>query len=102
MSGIAYALVGIVWALMFADAALTLDGLRSGKVVEKNRLMRWFVKSRWRIYPFTAAVCAVLYALVWFVTSAGGWWWAVIVCVPLIVQRVIVVRKNYRLNVWAL
>jgi hypothetical protein len=99
LSSLVYVLVGVAWTLFAADAALTLHGLRSGRVIEKNRLMRWFVKSPWRLYPLTATSCAVTYFVanvlaVWF-----GWLFGAAFCLPLIVQRVIVIRRNYKLNV---
>jgi len=101
MTNLAYVLVGIVWTLIFADAALTLDGLRSGKVIERNRLMRWFVKSPWRLYPLSATSCACAYLVVNALVAWAGWPWGAAFCVPLIVQRVVIVRRNYKLNVEA-
>lgn len=99
MDTLAYVLVGIAWALFFGDAALTLHGLRSGKVVEKNRLMRWFVKSPWRIYPFTAVVCGAFYFMVRFALVGVGWPLAFALTIPIVVQRIVVVRSNYLLNI---
>lgn len=99
MNNLAHVLVGVTWTLIFADAALTLHGLRSGKVIERNRLMRWFVKSPWRIYPLSCASCACVYLVANVLTVWAGWPWGAVFCVPLIVQRAVIVRNNYRLNV---
>ena len=98
MNNLMYVLVGVLWVLIFADAYLTLHGLSSGKLIEKNRLVRWFVKSPWRLYPLTTALCAGAFLAA---RIAVAWHWALGVAflVPAIVQRVIVVRRNYTLNV---
>lgn len=92
---IVYVLVGIVSTLVFTDAFLTLHGLSSGRIVEKNKAMRWFVRSPWRIYPFSALLCVGLY----FAMAAAPWYVGVVVCVPLIIVRARICINNYRLNV---
>jgi hypothetical protein len=99
MTALVYILTGIAWSLIFADAHLTLHGLSSGKLIEKNRIMRWFVKSPWRLYPVTAIACAGVYFVANLLTVWAGWPWGAALCLPLIIQRAIVVGRNYQLNV---
>jgi hypothetical protein len=100
IAAVVYALVGVLWALIFADAALTLHGLASGKLVESNQLVDWFTRSPWRLYPLTVALCVAMF-FVARLALLTHWALAVGLVAPLIVQRVLVVRRNYRLNVKA-
>jgi hypothetical protein len=101
MTSLVYVLVGVAVTLQFADAALTLDGIRrsGGRIKELNPLMRWFARSAWRVWLVVPVVAFLTYVVANVLTVWAGWPWGVAFCVPLIVQRGIVVVHNYRLNV---
>lgn len=100
LSAISFVTVGVLWALMFADAALTLHGLKSGLLREKNRLVIWFTKTQARLYSLTVAASALAFWATWGLLRSPYPWSGAIVCVPALVFRGIVVVHNYKLNVW--
>jgi len=95
------AFAGFVIAMVCADTFLTRDSIKrsSGKIIEGNKLMVWFMEKDWRAVLITAIAAGLtLFVTYWFII-AGVWYAAIAYCLVAIYLRGRVVIWNYRLNV---
>lgn len=94
-------LAGFLVAVIMADASLTRDALRrsGGRIVEKNRLMVWFMATDLRAVLVVVASAVVAYLVTAYLVSVGAWCAAAAYLVVAIIVRGRVVVRNYLLNV---
>ena len=101
MTTITLIFCGFLLAVLCADTLLTRDAIRrsGGRIVEGNKLMRWFMETDARAALITVVEAVFLGGSFTALFLAGAWWGVMAVCVFGIIGRGRVVIKNYKLNV---
>lgn len=92
---------GILALLLVEDAWMTRDAIKrsGGRIVEGNRLAKWFMENDARAAGLVVVELAALLFAVHILNGMGLWFGSLALCLPNTVMRMIVVVKNYRLNI---